>query len=124
MMTSDGIIFLGYLGKHTQHYKVYSPNGVSPTLAACDGKDPTKIDLDPESEGIHRIRHMTQREYMRLMGQKDDAIDRIFQVVPQKTVQYTLAGNSIVVEVLEAIFKGIYIDRKFNSRPQTLEDFL
>lgn len=123
-MSSDGIIFLGYLGKHTQHYKVYSPDGVSPTLAACDQKDPVKVDLNPKSDGVHRMRHLTQREYMRLMGQKDDVIDMLFQAVPQKTVQYTLAGNSIVVDVLEAIFKGIYVDRTFRTRSRTLEDFL
>lgn len=33
----------GYLGKRTQHYTVYGAEGVSPTLGACDHKDPTKI---------------------------------------------------------------------------------
>ena len=37
----------GYLkGKRTQHFTVYSPDGLSPTLAACDRKDPTKIEVD------------------------------------------------------------------------------
>lgn len=41
---------MGYLGKRTQHYMVYSADGVSPTLGACDDKDPTKIIVkgDPE----------------------------------------------------------------------------
>lgn len=124
MMPTDRIIFQGYLGKYTQHYKVYSPEGVSPTLAACDWRDPVKVDLDPESKGNRRIRHLTPREYMRLMGQKDDVTDRIFQAVPQRTTQYTLAGNSIVVEVLMAIFKGIYTDNSFEQKKKTLEDFL
>lgn len=34
----------GFLGKPTQHYTVYSKNGIAPTLAACDYKDPTKIE--------------------------------------------------------------------------------
>ena len=34
---------VGHLRKLTQHYRVYSADGVSPTLGACDGKDPTKI---------------------------------------------------------------------------------
>lgn len=34
---------VGYLGKKTQHYTVYDPDGIAPTLAACDFKDPTKI---------------------------------------------------------------------------------
>jgi len=71
-----------------------------------------------------RIRYITEREALRLMGQKDDAIDKIFEVEPAKTVRYRLAGNSIVVEVLEAIFKGIYVDKTFKNRPKTLEDFL
>lgn len=29
----------------TQHYAVYDPNGLAPTLAACDHKDPTKIEV-------------------------------------------------------------------------------
>lgn len=33
----------GYLGKRTQHFMVYDSEGISPTLGACDGKDPTKI---------------------------------------------------------------------------------
>lgn len=39
---------VGFLKKPTQHYTVYSPNGIAPTLAACDSKDPTKIEVgDP-----------------------------------------------------------------------------
>ena len=34
---------VGYLDKKTQHYTVYDPDGIAPTLAACDFKDPTKI---------------------------------------------------------------------------------
>lgn len=34
---------VGHLRKLTQHYRVYSADGVSPTLGACDDKDPTKI---------------------------------------------------------------------------------
>lgn len=33
----------GYLGKRTQHKTVYGRGGVSPTIAACDWKDPPKI---------------------------------------------------------------------------------
>lgn len=35
----------GFLGKETQHYSVYNPDDVAPTLAACDYKDPTKIEI-------------------------------------------------------------------------------
>ena len=37
---------MGFLkGKRTQHFTVYSPNGLAPTLNACDKKDPTKIEV-------------------------------------------------------------------------------
>lgn len=74
-----------------------------------------------------RIRYLTERECLRLMGQPDDAIDRLFEVIPAKTVRYKLAGNSIVVDCLEAIFKGIYIDKSFKKpdpKQITLGDFL
>lgn len=64
-----------------------------------------------------RIRYLTERECLRLMGQPDDAIDRLFEVEKSKTERYKMAGNSIVVDVLEAIFKGIYIDGTFTDAP-------
>lgn len=66
-----------------------------------------------------RIRYLTPRECLRLMGQDDEAIDRLMAAEPTKTAQYRLAGNSIVVDVLMAIFKGIYIDKTFEkSKPK------
>lgn len=66
-----------------------------------------------------RIRYLTPRECLRLMGQDDTAIDKILEAETNRTTQYRLAGNSIVVDVLEAIFKGIYIDETFEKpRPK------
>ena len=44
------------------------------------------------------------------MGLKDDDIDRIQQAGISNTQQYKMAGNSIVVDVLEAIFKNLFLD--------------
>ena len=68
------------------------------------------------------IRSFTEREALRLMGQSDDAIDRILDVEQSVSARYKMAGNSIVVDVLYAIFKGVYVDKTFR-RPTTLEDF-
>lgn len=38
---------LGFIRKKTQHNTIYSVDGIAPTLAACDYKDPTKIEVDP-----------------------------------------------------------------------------
>lgn len=73
-----------------------------------------------------KIRYLTPRECLRLMGFKDPEIDKLMEAVPSKTNEYKLAGNSIVVDCLESIFKGIYIDKTFrNAKPRqiSLSDF-
>ena len=56
----------------------------------------------------HRIRRLTPRECLRLMGMRGDDIDKIQAAGLSNTQQYKLAGNSIVVDVLEAIFKNLF----------------
>lgn len=51
-----------------------------------------------------RIRKLTPRECYRLMGFDDEDFDRAKEV-NSDTQLYKQAGNSIVVNVLEAIFK-------------------
>ena len=62
-----------------------------------------------------RIRYLTPRECLRLMGQDEESIDRLMAAEPRKSIEYKLAGNSIVVDVLMAIFKGIYLDDAFEQ---------
>ena len=65
-----------------------------------------------ETEPDFRIRKLTPREYFRLMGLSDEQIDKIQQTGLSDSAQYKLAGNSIVVQVLEGIFRNLYIDNK------------
>ena len=51
-----------------------------------------------------RIRKLTPRECWRLMGFTDEDFDKA-QKVNSDTQLYKQAGNSIVVDVLEAIFR-------------------
>lgn len=51
-----------------------------------------------------RIRKLTPREYWRLMGFTDEDFDKAKEV-NSDTQLYKQAGNSIVVQVLESIFK-------------------
>jgi modification methylase rho11sI len=55
-----------------------------------------------------RIRKLTPRECLRLMGWNDKQIDKIQQVGISQSQQYKQAGNGIVVQVLEAIFKNLF----------------
>lgn len=54
-----------------------------------------------------KIRILTPRECWRLMGFSDDAYDKASKVCG-KTDLYRQAGNSIVVDVLVAIFDELY----------------
>ena len=51
-------------------------------------------------------RELSSREYWRLMGFTDDDYDKAFQVT-RVSYLYRQAGNSIVVQVLEAIFTNL-----------------
>src|SRR5690606_29535530 len=55
-----------------------------------------------------RIRKLTPRECGRLMGLRDDEIDKIL-AVNSNTQAYKQFGNSIVVDVLVAIFKELLL---------------
>ena len=59
-------------------------------------------------EPTFRIRKLTPRECFRLMGMRDDDIDKIQAANISNTQQYKMAGNSIVINVLEAIFKNLF----------------
>lgn len=56
-----------------------------------------------------RIRKLTPRETWRLMGFDDEDFDKA-EKVNSNTQLYKQAGNSIVVNVLEAIFKNLLVD--------------
>ena len=62
------------------------------------------------SDNTFRIRKLTPRECFRLMGMRDDDIDKIQAAGISNTQQYKMAGNSIVVDVLEAIFKNLFME--------------
>lgn len=60
------------------------------------------------SDNTFRIRKLTPKECFRLMGMNDDDIDKIQQAGISNTQQYKMAGNSIVIDVLEAIFRNLF----------------
>ncbi len=68
-----------------------------------------------EEKGIkglnYRIRKLTPRECFRLMGVSETDIDKIQAAGISNTRQYQLAGNSIVVDVLEHLMRKLLVDR-------------
>lgn len=75
--------------------------GVAQTLTCGDGNAVV-------TENV-RIRKLTPRECLRLMGWNDEQIDKINAAKVSGTQQYRQAGNGIVVQVLEAIFKALFL---------------
>ena len=89
-----------------QRGRIYSSEGCSPALNTMQGGG-----LEPKIIEGYRIRKLTPRECWRLMGVKDEQFDRLHGI--SNSQLYKLAGNSIVVDVLEAIFRNLfYPERK------------
>lgn len=66
--------------------------------------------------GKNQYRYLTERECWRLMGFSDDDFDEVlaaYPTVPKKrnATLYRLAGNSIVVDVIESIFDLLLTDQ-------------
>ena len=88
---------------------VYDKNGIMGALVATDYKQPKQI-AEIDKVGNYRIRKLTPRECFRLMGMSDDDIDKIQAAGISNTQQYKIAGNSIVVNVLEVIFEKLFME--------------
>lgn len=55
------------------------------------------------------IRKLTPRECWRLMGWNDDEIDKVMDGTISNTQLYKMAGNSIVINCLMAVFDKLYV---------------
>ncbi len=93
---------------------------MAPTLTCTNGCGTGVVVNDGKKL---RIRHLTERECWRLMGQSDEDFEKAKDAGVSRTQLYKQAGNSIVVPVLEAIFRGMYIDQTWEGRRPTLDDF-
>ena len=89
--------------------RVYGAEGISPTLNTMQGGNRQPKVLLP-LERDFRIRKITPRECFRLMGLADEDIDKIQATGLSNTQQYKIAGNSIVIDVLVAIFQQLFTD--------------
>ena len=75
--------------------------GIAQTLTCGDGNAIV-------TENV-RIRKLTPRECLRLMGWSNEQINKITAANVSATQQYRQAGNGIVVQVLEFIFKALFL---------------
>lgn len=98
-----------------QRGRIYSYEGCSPALNCVGGGGLEPKNLE-ENIKNYRIRKLTARECFRLMGVKDEQFDRLSGI--SNSQLYKLAGNSIVVNVLEAIFRNLFIETNIEKTGQ------
>lgn len=93
--------------------RIYSKEGISPTLTTMQGgntepkiADPIAAVIEPDVKSF-RVRKLTPKECYRLMGFADEQFDRS-QAFNSDSQLYKQAGNSIVVDVLYYIFEKLF----------------
>ena len=85
----------------------YLLEGIAPTITT-ELSHHTGKNVSPKlCIAMEEYRRITPRETFRLMGMLDCDIDKIQSIEISDTQQYKLAGNSIVVPVLEEIFRNL-----------------
>lgn len=82
--------------------RVYDEKGLAPTLTQQQEK----------IKENYRIRKLTPKECWRLMGFSDEDFEKAANIPTSNTQLYKQAGNSIVVNVLEKIFKNLFLEDK------------
>ena len=92
-----------------QRSRILDTSGIANCLSATDYKQPVQILDSGEKEYMLnnlRIRKLTPKECFRLMGFDDEDFEKAEKVC-SNTQLYKQAGNSIVVDVLEHLFKEV-----------------
>ncbi len=94
----------GIYTNRTQYKRGVVQKDAIPTLKTSPGDIAVVVN---DTKELISIRRLTPRECWRLMGWKDNDIDRAFTAGVSETQLYKMAGNSIVVSCLTEIFKNI-----------------
>lgn len=95
--------------------RIVHSDGISPTVKENHGT------ITATNDASLRIRKLTPKECWRLMGFDDEDVEKAATVCSNSQL-YKQAGNSIVVNVLMAIFKELFVPKK--SMSEWLDDLL
>ena len=103
--SENGLIHLGNLemAGNESIKRVYSPDGVCPTLTTMTGGHRQPKIWTPEDG----VRKLTPRECWKLMGFGEDLFAKVEGHLSNAQL-YKQAGNTICVNCLEAIFKELF----------------
>ena len=118
-----------------QSKRVYSDNGLCPTLHTCGGGNQEikimeenrffkqALETAKKNEKMKRVRKLTEQECFKLMGVKPNDYKRV-RKNQSKSSCYHLAGDSIVTACLMALF-GQMLDIDWKEKVQkTVEDII
>ena len=106
---------------YEQGRRVYSINGICPTVTAMGGGNlepkileyPKNKDFFKNNNIYHNegyvVRKLTPLECWRLMGYKDEYYYKVKELGLSKHALYERAGRGIVVPMLEEIFKNLFL---------------
>lgn len=108
---NGGVVDLSYPDSKSRRGRVQDRGTISPTILAgnsdiCKITIENRSDVDMNNEIQYRIRKLTPKECFRLMGVKDEDYEKL---TVSNTQKYKQAGNSIVVDVLMAIFDNMFV---------------
>ena len=101
LKVGGGVADFSFPTSKTRRGRVQGKGDISPTLMA-GSQEVCKLEADEMKR--YRIRKLTPKECWRLMGFSDEDFEKA-ESVNCNTHLYAQAGNSIVVNVLEAIFR-------------------
>ena len=109
-------------GLNKQNARVFDKDGITGAIDTMQGGHREPKILEPTTqtsvfpiddleltEQDYRVRKLTSLECWRLMGFSDDDFNKAKSVGTSNTQLYKQAGNSIVVPVLEGIFRNLLI---------------
>ena len=107
-MEVPGVCDLSYPNSKTRRGRVQENGKISPTLTASENGI-SYINKE------YRVRKLTPLECWRLMAFTDEDFYKAKNIGISNSQLYKQAGNSIVVKVLEGIFKELFLSEKENN---------
>lgn len=113
---TNRIMQLGLLNIYgvQQIRRVYDPSGICPSLTTMQGgnRQPKVVVIE---DGEYKVRKLTPFECMRLMGFDDEDYYVLKNNKYSNSQIYKVAGNSIVVNVIEEICKNLISNENSTS---------
>lgn len=90
-----------------QYNRVYSPEGLAPTLTTMQGGRQEPKIVVPELQYVGDVRKLTPRECWRLQGFPDSAFDKASATGMSDSQLYKQSGNSVSVPVIYEIARRL-----------------